>query len=279
MREGITNRFYESWYVTLNIQYLKFVTKYFRDGMAIMLYAIIAGSGVDDSSIQRKWKQMQTPYGMADISYTFLGDRETLFVRRHGPGMNVPPHLINYHANIWTMKELGVKYIVATAAVGSLHISLKPGTLTVINDFIDFTKQHVVTIYDKIGDTVVHTDFSVPYSITVSDALHRAIIDVDGFAAPPSTYVCVDGPRYETPAEIRMFASWGGDVVGMTGAPEVIIANEMGIEYGSLAIISNFASGVVDQKLSHDDVLATVNKRQRYISNILEKTVGLLPDR
>ncbi|MHB1458291.1 MAG: MTAP family purine nucleoside phosphorylase [Armatimonadota bacterium] len=243
-----------------------------------MLYAIIAGSGIDGANNDREWNRISTPYGITDISFMSFNGKETLFMRRHGPGMNVSPHLINYHANLWVMKELGVKYIIATAAVGSLHISLVPGTLSVVKDFIDFTKRRVTTIYDKIGNEVVHTDFSIPYSIIISNALHKAIQIVNGSVASDSTYVCVDGPRYETPAEIKMFAGWGGDVVGMTGVPEVIIAREMGMEYGSLAIVTNYAAGVITQKLSHNDVLASVDERRQLIFDILEKTVGMLPD-
>lgn len=245
----------------------------------MMLYGIIAGSGIDDISTQRDWEELSTPYGIASVSHTLMNNRETVFMRRHGTGLNVPPHLINYHANMSAMKELGVKYIISTAAVGSLHISLKPGALSVINDFIDFTKRRITTIYDKVGEKVIHTDFSIPYSATISDALEKAIQDINGSIELRSTYVCVDGPRYETPAEIRMFAGWGGDVVGMTGVPEVIIAREMGMEYGSLAIITNYAAGVVEQKLSHNDVITSVNEHRQKIFSILEKTVGMLPDK
>lgn len=243
-----------------------------------MLYGIIAGSGIDDSSIQRIWQDISTPYGSVSASSISMNGRETLFMRRHGVGLNVPPHLINYRANLWAMNNLGVKYIIGTAAVGSLHISLRPGTLSVIKDFIDFTKSHVTTIYDKIGDEVVHTDFSHPYSVVVSSALQEASLAVKATVGPQSTYVCVDGPRYETPAEIKMYTMLGGDVVGMTGAVEAIIAKEMKIEYGSIAIITNYAAGVVDQKLSHYDVLASVNEHRQIIFDILEITVGMLPD-
>ncbi|MHB1000238.1 MAG: MTAP family purine nucleoside phosphorylase [Armatimonadota bacterium] len=241
-----------------------------------MRYGIIAGTGIEAPDIKRSWEVIDTPYGEAYISRIQMGGQDTALLRRHGPGLNVPPHLINYRSNIWALKSLGVEYVFATAAVGSLRRSLCPGAIIVVDDFIDFTKRRVCTYFDNVGETVVHTDFSVPYSHIVTSSIRNASLNSGIDVGPGVVYVCVDGPRYETPAEIRMFAQWGGDIVGMTGVPEVVLAKETGINYGMLAIVTNYAAGIIEQRLSHEEVVACVNSNRQHILDIIDRSIYLI---
>lgn len=242
-----------------------------------MRIGVIIGTGVDMLPSGEEWPQIASPFG-ACITTTNIAGQPVALMRRHGPGLNTPPHLINYRANILAFKDMGVQQVLATAAVGSMHEDLPPGSLGIVQDFIDFTKHRETTIYDVPGPEVVHTDFSTPYCPEISAAMERAAGELGIPLARQVTYVCVDGPRYETPSEIRMFAQWGGDVVGMTGVPEVIFARELGICYGSLAIISNYAAGISDRPLSHQEVVERVSACRNQIRSLLERTVALIPD-
>ncbi len=243
-----------------------------------MKTGVIAGTGMGTLIDETAWREVITPYGNAYIAQIATGGTEVVVLRRHGRGLNVPPHLVNYKANMWAMQYLGVKRVISTAAVGSLSRDLKPGDLAVVRDFIDFTKRREMTIYDRVGEAVHHTDFSVPYCPVVSSAVTQAAADLGTELARSVVYVCVDGPRYETPAEVKMFAQWGGDVVGMTGVPEVVIAKELGICFGSLAIVTNYAAGISETPLSHQEVLDVVASRRDHIYAILERAVALLPE-
>lgn len=243
-----------------------------------MITGLIVGSGMEYLNPESAWREAPTPYGFTVTANIKLGGREVVLLRRHGPGLNVPPHLINYRANMWAMREAGVKRVLSTAAVGSLRKTLKPGDLAVIHDFIDFTKHRDFTIYDRPGERVIHTDFSTPYCRIMSSSLDIASAELEIKLGPQVVYVCVDGPRYETPAEIKMYAKWGGDVVGMTGVPEVVLARELDICYGSLAIVTNYAAGISEHKLSHEEVLAMMSNRREGIHAVLERAIALLPD-
>lgn len=203
-----------------------------------MRIGLIAGTGMARVVPAGDWREAQTPYGAAALAEIGIGGRDVVLLRRHGPKANIPPHLINYRANLRAMKDAGVDRIIATAAVGSLHEDIPAGSMAVIGDFIDFTKRRENTCFDVPGQEVVHTDFTMPYCPVVSSELERAAFEAGVPLGRRVTYVCVDGPRYETPAEIRMFAQLGGDVVGMTGVPEVVLAREMGMCYGAMAIVT-----------------------------------------
>jgi len=237
---------------------------------------LIIGTGVDFGTSEQ-WPEVRTPYGPAYAATIPLGGTEVVLLRRHGPGHNVPPHLINYRANLWALRQAGVERVLATAAVGSMRKEMPPGSMAVVGDFIDFTKSRDATIFDRPGERVVHIDFSTPYCPEVSAALEQAAAELGIRLERRLTYVCVDGPRYETPAEIRMFAQWGGDVVGMTGVPEVVLAREMGMCYGGLAVLANYAAGIGDGPLSHEEVIACVGKRRQDIQNVLERAVTIIP--
>lgn len=235
-----------------------------------MSIGIIAGSGIDFLVPDHEWSEVMTPYGQAYLCSADIAGKEFVLLRRHGPALNIPPHLINYRANIAALQKVGVRQILATAAVGSLQKDILPGTLAVLDDFIDFTKQRKASIYDSPSECVMHVDFTVPYCPEISSAMVRAASSLDIPMRTGMTYLCVDGPRYETPAEVRMFSRWGGDVVGMTGVPEVIIARELGICYGSLAIVANYGTGILDKPLSHMDVLRAIGEQKEKVYRIIE---------
>lgn len=242
-----------------------------------MSIGLIAGSGIDFLSPAGEWTVEETPYGSASIARIGLGGKEVVLLRRHGPELNVPPHLINYRANLWALQQAGVGRVIATAAVGSMRRELQPGSLAVVCDFIDFTKRRDVTFFDRVGEAVMHVDFSTPYCPDISAVMEKAASEC-GAAPARVTYVCVDGPRYETPAEIKMFVQWGGDVVGMTGVPEVTLAGEMGMCYAALAVVANHAAGIVEGRLSHEEVLACVKAQQVRVKETLERTIAAISE-
>jgi 5'-methylthioinosine phosphorylase len=240
-----------------------------------MRTALILGTGMDLHMAGQSWEAI-SPYGAA-ITTTVIGGERIAILKRHGPALTIPPHLINYRDNMLALRHMGIERIIATSAVGSLRKDLPPGTLAVVGDFIDFTKQRDPSIYVTPGPDVVHTDFSTPYCAEVSDAIEKAAQALDIPLARRVTYLCVDGPRYETPAEIRVFAQWGADVVGMTGIPEAVYARELGMCYGSLAISTNFVPGVGDRPISHQEVIEWVSARSQQIYNLLHRAAALIP--
>jgi len=218
---------------------------------------LIGGTGFGQALVAGTPETVETDYGPAQITRGDLGDgRELVYVARHGAGHKIAPHLINHRANIAALRKLGVGAVFATAAVGSLKIDIKPGDFVVVDDFLDFTKDGVVTFFDAPGQ-VRHTDMGRPYASNLRDVLLTTAGDVSATVHPRGTYLCLSGPRYETPAEIRLFASWGASVVGMTGAPEAILCREANLPYAGVALATNFGCGLAGNEiLSHTDVEA-----------------------
>lgn len=238
-----------------------------------MKIAVIAGTGVARPPDESGCRVVETPYGRAYVSDSWFGPHSVVLLARHGPGLSVPPHLINYRANIWALKEMGVQAVIATFAVGSLLRDLAPGTLALVTDFVDLTKTRPFTLFES---TAVHTDFTVPYCPSITAALGDSGREAGLGEMRTVTYACVEGPRYETPAEIRMIAALGGEVVGMTGVPEVVLAREMGLCYGGLAIVSNYAAGISPAPLSHIEVLASVSDQAQTVDDLLARAIALL---
>ncbi len=226
--------------------------------------AIVGGTGFEvlPPEIYAESMDVETRFGTArvlSVSNNYVEPYKLYFLARHGAAHGLAPHQINYRANIAALQQLGVRYIYATNAVGSLRTSLPPGSLTLMNDFIDYTRSRPLTYFGQ-GETWSHVDFSTPYSellrSTVLDAAANLGLDVISTA----TYLCCDGPRFESPAEVRLFAQWGADVVGMTGLPEAIFAREAGIEYAALGIVTNFGAGLTQQKVEHEAVTEVMNE-------------------
>ena len=190
--------------------------------------AIIGGTGVYDSGYKNTTKKLNTKYGEVELDIINIDGEDIVFLARHGKGHSVPPHLINYRANIMALKELGVEYIYATAAVGSCNENYYPGDIVVIKDFIDFTKSRPMTFFEGGDEPVKHVDMSDPYCKNMREKFYNTVKEFELDIKGDAVYICTEGPRFETASEIKMYKSLGGDVVGMTNVPEVVLAKELG---------------------------------------------------
>lgn len=247
--------------------------------------AIIGGSGVysffNEGEISKK--EINTPFGIVTYSVLDQKTRKIIFLPRHGEGHTIPPHKINFKANIYALFLLGVNRILSTNAVGSLKYDIKPGEFVVLDQFIDlvsgpitfFDGSFEVSINGKTKKGVVHTDVTNPYSESLREKLITALKTFDDeIYHKKGCYVMFRGPRFETSAEITFFKDVG-DVVGMTGAPEVILARELGMEYASLNLVTNYAAGL-QREITHTEVIELFDKKVKVIQRILLKTLEIL---
>ncbi|GAV24986.1 methylthioadenosine phosphorylase [Carboxydothermus islandicus] len=244
--------------------------------------AVIGGTGVYDPKMLNNLtkEKVTTPYGDIEVTVGELSGKRVAFLPRHGAGHTVPPHLINYRANIWGLKMLGVKQIIATTAVGSLNLNMKGGDFVLIDQFLDFTKNRIYTFYDGGERGVIHTDVTEPYCPELRKIIYNAAKELGYTVHPSGTYVCTEGPRFETAAEIKMFAKLGGDLVGMTSVPEVVLAREAEMCYASISLVTNFAAGISPNPLTHEEVVEMMTTKSEQLKNLIAKTIeNLDPDR
>lgn len=243
---------------------------------------IIAGSGlyeIKGFDISRKVR-MKTPYGLPSGAYLVgeLSGRPIVFLPRHGEQHAIPPHKVNYRANIWGLKKLGVQRLLAVGAVGGISPRTTPGTLVILDQIIDMTKTRKSTFHEgKTG--VVHIDFTEPYC----PELRKILLDTSRDSSAPikksGTYVCTEGPRLETKAEIRFFSRIGADVVGMTGMPEASLAREAQICYAGIAVVTNYAAGLRRRKLTVTEVIKTMNNATSSVQALLKDVLMRIPRR
>lgn len=239
---------------------------------------IIGGTGVYDPTMFGDVKEVtvKTPYGSINAVEANYQGIEVVFMNRHGAGHSVPPHMINYRANIWGLRDLGVTRILATAAVGSMNINMAPGNFVFPDQYLEFTKARQNTFFDGGDMGVVHTDMTEPYCPETVAALERAAGSLGLRAHKGGIYVCTEGPRFETPAEIKMYRHMGGDLVGMTAFPEIALARELGLCYATIAMVTNYAAGVSETHLTHEEVLETMAANSANIRSLLLATLPLL---
>jgi len=237
------------------------------------LIGIIGGTGIykTPKNVEVEKKIIKTPYGDSPtISIFKLHDKKIAFIPRHAEDHDYPPHKINYRANIWALKRLGVTRIIATNTAGSLHKSIKPGTIVTPENFLDFTKTRIGTFYD---DRTVHVDVTKPYCPKLRDILLSTGEVEDG-----GVYVCTEGPRFETAAEIRMFKILGGTIVGMTGLPEAVLARELEMCYASLCLVSNYAASISEDKLTIEEVFKVLEDKRPVIVEIISRSVEMIDE-
>ncbi len=250
--------------------------------MAPVKIAVIGGTGVYENAHLDSPQQIavETGFGRALFWRGCYRDREIYFLARHGSGHALPPHLINYRANIAAIRKLGIDAVIATAAVGSLRPKMPPGSMVLLDQFIDFTKGRPSTFFEGGREGVVHVDLTVPYCPELRRAVLRAGGSLGEEIIDGGCYLCAEGPRFETPAEIRMFARWGADLVGMTNVPEVVLAREAGLCYAAVALVSNFAAGISAAALSHQEVLAEMARKKELLDRLLVETaLEITPER
>jgi len=238
---------------------------------------IIGGSGFYDSAMVGKISEvkMYTPYGAPSdiISVGELKGVKIAFLSRHGKRHSIPPHLINYRANIWAMKDLGVKRILAPSAVGSLKEKIKPGDLVLPNQFIDFTKNRIYSFYD--GAIVGHFSLADPFCPELNKlaADGAAMLKIQFHNG--GTYVCIEGPRFSTRAESKMFRTWGADIIGMTLVPEVSLAREAGICYTTLATVTDYDVWA-DKPVTAQEVVETLKSNVDKVKSLLTELIPKL---
>ena len=211
------------------------------------LIAIIGGTGVCDIKMLKNAKEhhMDTFYGTIHYVRGTYEGKELIFLPRHGKTHSIPPHLINYRGNMLGLKRLGVTAVISTTAVGSLNRDFKPNEFVLPDQFLDFTKSRHTSFFDGGENGVVHVDMTEPYCPTLRRTIMAAADELGGYALHNGgTYVCTEGPRFETPAEIKMYEKLGGDLVGMTNVPEVCLAREAEICYATVSMVTNFAAGI-----------------------------------
>ena len=237
------------------------------------MIGIIGGSGVyeiTEKADNCEEKLVKTDYGDVTVSILDIFSKKVAFIPRHASGHSIPPHKINFRANIDALKNVGVSKIIATNSVGSMNTDMPPGSFVIPDDFLDFSQDRKKTFYE---DKVVHIDVTEPYCPQLRDVLAKS-----GDVILGGTYVCTEGPRFETPAEIKMFKMLGGDLVGMTGVPEVILAREREICYNSICIVSNYASGISEEELTIDEVFEMVAQKEGELLELIYNFIKNVDD-
>ncbi|MDD6398444.1 MAG: S-methyl-5'-thioadenosine phosphorylase [Anaerovibrio sp.] len=219
--------------------------------------AVIGGSGVYNPDMLENVREevVETPYGEVTVKIGTYAGREVAFLARHGSHHSIAPHKINYRANIYALKKLGVKKIIATTAVGSLNPAMQLSDFVLPNQFLDFTNGRVTTFYEGGDRGVVHCDMTDPYCPELRKEIAALGKKLGIHVINGGTYVCTNGPRYESPAEIKMYSMLGGDLVGMTNVPEVTLAQEAEMCYATISMVTNMAAGISPTKLTHQEVM------------------------
>ncbi len=216
------------------------------------MFAIIGGSGLAKlSTLEAPRRQvMRTPYGEPSGALTFgrVAGAEVVFLARHGYGHTLAPHEINYRANLWALRELKVEGVMSVATVGGIRIDMGPGTLVVPDQIIDYSHSRKATFFEGSEMPVIHVDFTEPYTPSLRQRLLGAAAACGEAVIDGGVYACTQGPRLETAAEIERIARDGGDMVGMTGMPEAVLAREAELAYATLGVVVNHAAGRGDSK-------------------------------
>ena len=221
---------------------------------------------------------IRTPYGEPSGPFTFgtVGQRDIVFLARHGYGHTIPPHQINYRANIWALKTLQPQHVIAVAAVGGIRNDLAPGSLVVPDQIIDYTHGRDFTFFDSRDELVTHIDFTRPYSMDTRALILQAAAQAGEPVTDGGVYAATQGPRLETAAEINRLERDGADIVGMTGMPEAALAREQGLRYATLAVVANHAAGRgtnVDG-IPLKEIFAILDQAMLHVRNILEHLVN-----
>lgn len=243
------------------------------------MLAIIGGTGLTQlSNLEITHRQViRTPYGEPSGALTFglINQHEVIFIARHGYGHTIPPHLVNYRANMWALHDQGARRVVSVASVGGIRADLLPGMIVVPDQILDFTHGRACTYFDSRDKAVTHIDFTLPYCVKMRAKILDASRMANEKIIDGGVYAATQGPRLETAAEINRYERDGADMVGMTGMPEAALAKELGLSYAAIAVIVNHAAGRGDShdKVNLEKISAVAQPALARVKNVLERLV------
>jgi 5'-methylthioadenosine phosphorylase len=240
---------------------------------------VIGGSGFYEFLDHTETVEVETPFGApsAPITIGAVGGRTVAFLPRHGVDHRFPPHRVPYRANLWAMRDLGVTRVFGPCAAGSLRREIEPRTLVICDQAIDFTKSRDNTFHD--GPETIHVSFADPYCPTLRETLVKASASQEIEYRDGGTMVVIEGPRFATRAESRMYGQLGADVIGMTQFPEMILARELGLCYGTVALVTDYDVGVDDiPQVTHAEVLKVFGENLGKLRDLLFATIPDVPE-
>jgi 5'-deoxy-5'-methylthioadenosine phosphorylase len=243
------------------------------------MLGIIGGTGLTQlANLEITHRQVaRTPYGEPSGALTFgrICGQEVIFLARHGYGHTIPPHLVNYRANLWALRAHGVDRVVSVATVGGIHPELIPGTLVIPDQIIDYTHGRDCTFFVENDKPVIHLDFTVPYCQLMRASLNLAARECGISLRDGGVYGAVQGPRLETAAEINRIERDGADMVGMTGMPEAYLARELELSYAAVGVVVNYAAGrgLSIEGIHMESIQAVLGEVMEQVRHLLEKLV------
>ncbi len=245
------------------------------------MIAIIGGNGMTQlACLEISHRQIiRTPYGEPSGPLTFgrINNHEIVFLARHGYGHTIPPHAVNYRANLWALQSLKPARVISVASVGGIRADFTPGTIAVPDQIIDYTHDRKFTYFDGTDKAVTHIDFTEPYCQITRERLLEAAKQANEKIIDGGIYAATQGPRLESAAEINRLERDGADMVGMTGMPEAALAKELGLCYATLAVVANYAAGrgTSAHAIRLEEVHTILEKAMVSVRNILEQLVEL----
>ena len=239
---------------------------------------IIGGSGLDNPDILKDTKDINatTPFGKpSSLKTGRIGNTEVVLIARHGLKHNIPPTQVNYRANIYALQRLGCTHILATTAVGSLKKQIDRGHLIILDQFIDFTRHRHITFHTKFDKGPVHTPMATPFNEKLRKSLIETCKKLKLKHHSKGTVITIEGPRFSTKAESKMFINWGADVINMSIAPEATLANEVGIPYAAIAMSTDYDCWKDNEKpVTWEQILEIFKKNASNVNNILVEVIS-----
>lgn len=222
--------------------------------------------------------QVSTPFGepSAELVSGRLGEREVLFLARHGRPHRIPPHKVNYQANLWALREAGAQAVIAVNAVGGIHPVMGAGHFCVPHQIIDYTWGRPGTFFETDLEWVTHVDFTHPYDETLRQHLLQALTDVGAPHSARGVYAATQGPRLESAAEIQRLERDGCDIVGMTGMPEAALARELELPYACLALVVNPAAGKASGIITMEAIEAVMASGMQQVKGVLQRALAAI---
>ena len=239
---------------------------------------IIGGSGLDDPEMFQKAseKTVETPYGEPSSVLTVgkISGQDVIHLARHGHNHQYSPSQVNYRANIHALKQEGVTHIIATTACGSLREEIGRGDLVIVDQFIDFTRHRKVTFHESFENGAVHTAMAEPFDDDLRNLLNNTAKEIGLIAHFGGTVITIEGPRFSTKAESKMFRLWGADVINMSVAPEAILANEAKIPYAAVAMSTDYDCWKEDEiPVTWEEILQVFMKNAENVKMLLKQTI------